>query len=135
MTILNSILVGTLGTLCFLLGKKLLIRMEVDDSSNQVAIHGVCGCWGTFAVGLFDQTGGTLITGSLTPVLTQGIGLAAVVLWGTALILVFLVAFRRMNMLQCPEVVELVGLDFLETSVLQQNECRAAPTHKFFLFH
>ncbi len=51
-----------------LLSKKLLIKLEIDDGLGLISVHGVCGFWGLIAAGLFDETKGTLYTGSITTV-------------------------------------------------------------------
>lgn len=60
-----SILIGVIGTIFFMIGKKLMIKFEVDDGLNQVSIHMVCGVWSLIAAGIFDSKQGTLATGSV----------------------------------------------------------------------
>jgi Amt family ammonium transporter len=63
----------------------------VDDPVGAIAVHGVCGAWGTFAAGLFDSTNGIFGTGAFDPSIigVQLIGIAAAFIWtfGTSYIL------------------------------------------------
>lgn len=61
-------IIGAIGTLFQLLSKKLLIKLEIDDGLGLISVHGVCGFWGLVAAGLFDESKGTLNTGSITQV-------------------------------------------------------------------
>jgi len=54
----DALVIGPFGTILFMLSKKMLIKLDVDDSHNQFARHGICGLWGLIAVGIFHgQTG------------------------------------------------------------------------------
>ncbi|MCW9708933.1 ammonium transporter [Fodinibius salsisoli] len=55
----------------------------VDDPVGAIAVHGVCGAWGTLAAGLFDATNGLFGTGAFDPSIigVQLIGIGAAFLW------------------------------------------------------
>lgn len=129
----SGIIIGGVGTFFFMLSKKLLIRFEVDDGLNQVSVHAVCGFWGLLAAGIFDQNEGMLITGQMRPVLNQLIGATAIIAWVTIPSALFFVAFKRMSILRVGEVVEIVGLDYLERERIEQSEYTDF-TEKSFLF-
>lgn len=59
------------------------IEKFVDDPVGAIAVHGVCGAWGTFAAGLFDSTNGLFGTGAFDPSIlgVQLIGIAAAFVW------------------------------------------------------
>lgn len=59
----SALIIGPIGTILFMLSKKILLKMEIDDALNQFSIHGVCGFWGLMAAGIFDQKKGTLRSG------------------------------------------------------------------------
>lgn len=118
----SGILIASIGTFLFVLSKKLMIRFEVDDGLNQVSIHCVCGIWSLIAAGIFDSNNGTLTTGSVQPVLTQLIGIGAIIVWVVLPSSAFFLAFKRMSILRIGEVIEIVGLDYLERDLIVQNE-------------
>jgi Amt family ammonium transporter len=64
--------------------------LKLDDPVGAVSVHGVCGAWGTLAVGLFAMenadagagpTTGLLLGGDASQFINQAIGVGAVFLW------------------------------------------------------
>jgi Amt family ammonium transporter len=86
-----------------------LIEKFVDDPVGAIAVHGVCGAWGTLAAGLFDSAGFSLST-----VGVQALGIGAAFLWTFPLsYLVFSIVKRTMG-IRVDEELELEGLDISE---------------------
>ncbi len=50
-----AIAIALVGGMIVALGPALLLRAKIDDCVDAVSVHGFCGLWGTFAVGLFHQ--------------------------------------------------------------------------------
>jgi Amt family ammonium transporter len=50
----DALVIGPFGSILFMLSKKMLIKLDVDDMHNQFALHGICGLWGLIAVGIFN---------------------------------------------------------------------------------
>lgn len=48
-----SVIIGGVASICFLISKRLINRLEIDDPLNIVSIHLVCGLWGLLAAGIF----------------------------------------------------------------------------------
>ena len=46
--------IGIIGSLIFQSLRKLNQRFEIDDPLDNSVIHGFCGLWSIFAVGMFD---------------------------------------------------------------------------------
>ena len=129
-----GILIGVIGTFVFLSSKKLIQKFEVDDGLNQVSIHGACGVWSLLAASIFDADRGLLATGIVSSVLTQLIGVGAIFILAFVPSTVFYLAFKRMSILRISEVVEIVGLDYLECDLTSQNELISSVSDKMFLF-
>jgi Amt family ammonium transporter len=101
-------------------------RFRIDDPVGAISVHGVCGAWGTLAVGLFaDGSFGEgwngvagpvrgLLFGDGTQLAAQAIGLAtnAVVVFGIAYF--FFRACDRLVGNRVASEVEWTGLDELE---------------------
>ncbi len=95
--------------------------LKVDDPVGAISVHGVCGAWGTLALGLFSNgTGdaspaaGLFTGGDATQLVAQAIGVGAVFLWamGTGTVL-FLVIKHTVGLRVTPEE-EREGLDYGE---------------------
>lgn len=54
---LSSIIVGLLGGGVYGMSVMLMEKFRLDDVVGAVAVHGVCGAWGTLAVALFPSHG------------------------------------------------------------------------------
>jgi len=81
----------------------------VDDPVGAIAVHGVCGAWGTLAAGLFDSAGFSLAT-----VGVQLVGIAAAFLWVFPLAYGLFTLIDRFVGLRVEAQPEALGLDLHE---------------------
>lgn len=88
--------------------------LKVDDPVGAVSVHGVCGAWGTLAVGLFATEGGLFYGGGFAQLGIQAIGVGAVMAWtlGTAFILFIII--KKTCGLRVDAEEEIEGLDINE---------------------
>jgi len=91
--------------------------LHIDDPVGAVSVHGVCGAWGTLAVGLFAHTEdirGLFYGGGFKQLGIQAIGVLSVFIWafGFGMILFFII--KRTIGLRVTEKEELQGLDIGE---------------------
>jgi Amt family ammonium transporter len=49
----GAVIIGLVAGVIMVLGVDFVEHMRIDDPIGAVAVHGVCGIWGTWAVGLF----------------------------------------------------------------------------------
>lgn len=54
----NAILIGAIAGMIIVLGVALIDRIRLDDPVGAVAVHLICGIWGTLAVGIFGNLAG-----------------------------------------------------------------------------
>ncbi|UUO07962.1 ammonium transporter [Blastopirellula sp. J2-11] len=89
-------------------------KIKVDDPVGAVSVHGVCGAWGTLAIGLWAGDVGILTGGGSAQLITQAIGVAAGFGWafGTSLVIFLLLKFTIG--LRVPAEEEIKGLDITE---------------------
>jgi Amt family ammonium transporter len=93
--------------------------LKVDDPVGAVSVHGVCGIFGTLAVGIWgnaesDGVLGLLHGGGLTQLGIQALGAAAVGAWAVVLSLVLFLGIKALTGLRVSPKEELRGLDLSE---------------------
>ncbi|MGM9948474.1 MAG: ammonium transporter [Lysinibacillus sp.] len=91
-------------------------KLKVDDPVGAVAVHGLCGIWGTLAVGLFDVAGGGGLFYGGGPQLLgiQAIGVLAVIAWTSITVGISLGAIKMFVPLRVSREEEIAGLDLAE---------------------
>jgi Amt family ammonium transporter len=79
----EAIVIGLFGGIFVILGIELLNRIRVDDPVGAFPVHGICGIWGTLAVGIFGKAAlgapqdGLLFGGGFSQLGIQALGLVA----------------------------------------------------------
>jgi Amt family ammonium transporter len=117
-----SILVGAIGGVLVVFSVDFFDKVaKVDDPVGAISVHGVCGLWGTLAVGLFasqDVEGvwqqGLLLGGGPDQLISQVIGLAAIIAWVSVASIVMFLGINFTLGLRVSEEEELAGLDIEE---------------------
>ena len=98
---------------------QLLVKMQLDDVVDAVAVHGVCGAWGTLAAGAFLET--NLFGANVMYV--QIIGIFSAFIWGFGLaLLVFKILDKVLGGLRVSQQHEQRGLDYTEHAELSYPE-------------
>ena len=119
---MSAILIGLVAGVLVDIAVVVIDNMGVDDPVGAIAVHGVNGAWGTLAVGLFAMEGGLLTGGGASQLITQSIGLLAIIAMS------FIITFALMSILKAtigirisPED-EAAGLDAAEFGVESYTE-------------
>jgi len=73
-----AVLIGALSGALVVASVRFFDRVRVDDPVGAISVHGVCGAFGTLAVGLFAAEGGLFTDGKTDLLVSQAIGVAAV---------------------------------------------------------
>jgi Amt family ammonium transporter len=109
---MSAIVIGLIGGVLVVLAVTFIDRkLKVDDPVGAVSVHGVCGAWGTLAVGLFARDGGLLTTGSPDQLGIQALGVVVGFVWAFGLGLVMFFLIKKTIGLRVSEEEELRGLD------------------------
>jgi ammonium transporter, Amt family len=98
-------------------------RLKIDDPVGAIAVHGVCGVWGTLAVGLFARyddaflgrdNAGLLYGGGINQLIVQALFVVIVAAWVlTTSYILFKILDKTMGLRVSAEE-EAVGLDIAE---------------------
>jgi Amt family ammonium transporter len=89
-------------------------RLRIDDPLDAFAVHGVCGLWGTLAVGIFSPDSGLVYGYGFKQLGYQLVGAVTNIFWvGITTFLIFY-ALKRRGWLRIDEDIEVVGIDRCE---------------------
>jgi Amt family ammonium transporter len=113
-----AILIGAICGISMVFATEILESQGIDDPVGAFPVHGISGCIGTLAVGLFAQqnavkegTAGLFYGGGLKLLGVQALGLAVVCIWGFLLTWGALKLIRILVPLRVSRDEEIVGLD------------------------
>ncbi len=115
-----AVLIGLLGGVLVVLSVEFLDKVcKIDDPIGAVSAHGVCGAWGTLAVGLFANeaiggVSGLFFGGGLAQLGVQFVGVVAVFAWTMAAGFVLFTVIKAVMGLRVSREDELRGLDIGE---------------------
>ncbi|MBQ0734269.1 ammonium transporter [Aquimarina celericrescens] len=101
----EAVIIGLLAGIIIVLGVALIDKLKLDDPVGAIAVHLICGIWGTLAVGIFGSKAG------FDQFLVQG--LSVLIVGGfcvtTAFIIIF--ALKKTIGIRVSEKEEIDGLD------------------------
>ena len=104
----EAILIGLIAGIFIVLGVALVDKLKLDDPVGAIAVHLICGVWGTLAVGIFGAMAG------LNQFLIQLIGVAIVGAFSVISSLIILYIIKVTIGLRVDPDEEMKGLDLSE---------------------
>jgi Amt family ammonium transporter len=126
----GEICIGAIAGVVVILGIDLLEYLRIDDPIGAWPVHGLCGMWGTWALGLFatGQYGSATATGPDPSTSFKGLfygggfhqlqfqifGSLVICSCTFAIALIVMYAVKALGVLRISEEVELQGLDIHE---------------------
>ncbi|MDL4841103.1 ammonium transporter [Aquibacillus rhizosphaerae] len=111
----GSIIVGLISGVLLVEGIRFLdTKLKIDDPVGAITVHGICGIWGTLAVGLFSTSSGLFYGNGITQLGIQAIGVIAVIAWTMITVGAFTFIISRVSPIRVSEEEEISGLDFAE---------------------
>lgn len=107
-------IIGLIAGILVVVAVEVIDKIHVDDPVGAVAVHGVCGMFGTLCVGLFGREGGLFTTGDPSRFFVQLVGVAAVAVFVAVVMVILFTVLKATVGLRVTEEEEIVGLDALE---------------------
>lgn len=105
MSPMDAIIIGGIAGAIIVFAVSLIDKLRLDDPVGAIAVHLVCGIWGTLAVGLFGNLAG------FAQFTSQLIGVGAYALFCLATSFIILFALKKTMGIRVSEIEEFEGLD------------------------
>ena len=114
----DAILIGAIAGAIIVFAVSLVDRLRLDDPVGAIAVHLVCGIWGTLAVGIFGNLAG------MDQFISQlvGIGSYAVICIASSFLILF--TLKKTVGIRVSEKEELEGLDLHEHGMSAYSDFR-----------
>ena len=120
-TTVGATIIGAVSGLLVVLSVNFFDKMKIDDPVGAISVHGVCGAFGTIAVGLFSNESsdgfiakGLFYGGGTDQLVSQIIGVAAIAAFVLVAATILFSVMKATIGLRVSEEEEIVGLDIFE---------------------
>ncbi|MEI5906499.1 ammonium transporter [Bacillus spongiae] len=137
-SIFGSIIIGLVAGIILVEAVRFIdVKAKIDDPVGAIAVHGICGIWGTLAVGLFDVSSGLFYGGGASLLLVQLTGVLSVIGWTVLTSGGLVYILKKAFGIRVSHEEEIAGLDFAEhgSSAYELNETifdsKSTPTAPF----
>jgi Amt family ammonium transporter len=104
----DAILIGAIGGSIIVFAVSFVDKIKLDDPVGAIAVHLVCGIWGTLAVGIFGNLAGT------DQLISQLVGIGSYALMCILSSFIILFTLKKTVGIRVSEKEELEGLDGFE---------------------
>ena len=118
----SSLLIGAVAGILIVLAVPFFDSLRADDPVGAIAVHGVCGTFGTMAVGIFAEQGGLLYGGGFHLLGVQILGVAVISLWGFGSTYAIFSLLKKTVGIRVSKEDEIMGLDMSEHGIASYNE-------------
>jgi Amt family ammonium transporter len=108
MSPMDAIYIGIIAGIIIVFGIALIDKLKLDDPVGAIAVHLICGIWGTLAVGIFGALAG------FDQFLIQLIGVGIVGAFSVTTAFIILFVIKKTIGLRVDKEEELKGLDLAE---------------------
>ena len=112
----DAIIIGAFAGIIVVLSVSFIDRLRLDDPVGAVAVHLICGIWGTLAVGIFGKLAG------FSQFISQLIGVISYALFCVISSFIVLFALKKIVGIRVSEKEEIEGLDLYEHGMSAYNE-------------
>lgn len=124
-TTIGATIIGAVSGLLVVISVAFFDKIKVDDPVGAISVHGVCGAFGTIAVGLFSNEAsdgfiakGLFYGGGTDQLVSQIIGVVSIAVFVLIASTVLFAVIKATMGLRVTEEEEVIGLDISEHGVL-----------------
>ena len=110
MSPMDAVFIGIIAGIIIVLGISLIDKLKLDDPVGAVAVHLICGIWGTLAVGIFGAMAGV----DQFLIQLAGVGIVGAFCAICSFILLYIVKLLSGGSIRVEKEEELKGLDLAE---------------------
>lgn len=118
----SAIFIGLVAGVLVDVAVVMIDKMGIDDPVGAIAVHGINGAWGTLAVGLFAIEGGLINGGGASQLITQLIGLLAIISMSFVLTYALMSILKVTIGIRISQEDENAGLDAAEFGIESYTE-------------
>ena len=119
----SALMMGMIAGLILVFAVELIDnRLKIDDPVGAISVHGVCGALGTLMVGIFATEGGLINGGGTSLLITQAIGVFAVMAWALTLGFILFFIVKKTTGIRVTSFEEQKGLDITEHGEQAYND-------------
>src|SRR5690606_6353188 len=101
----EALIIGAISGVIVVLAVTFIDRVKLDDPVGAIAVHLVCGIWGTLSVGIFGNLAG------MDQFIGQLIGVASYAVYCIITSFIIIYALKKTVGIRVSEIEELEGLD------------------------
>nr|WP_204552928.1 ammonium transporter [Bacillus ectoiniformans] len=114
-SLIGSLFIGLAAGVIMVIAVRFIdVNLKMDDPVGAIAVHGICGIWGTVALGFFHIESGLFYGGDASLLIIQTLGVLAVIGWTAFAASSFLFLYTRLTSIRVSKEEEVAGLDFAE---------------------
>lgn len=128
---ISAVVTGAIAGILVVLAVSFFDAIKADDPVGAIAVHGVCGTFGTIAVGFFAEKGGLFYGGGVELLKVQLLGVLAVSVWGFLATYGLFSALKAVVGIRVSADDELEGLDISEHGMTAYNNLEYNPLKTF----
>ncbi len=116
----SAVIIGAVAGVLVVVAVEAIDKIHADDPVGAIAVHGVCGSFGTLAVGLFASIGsskGLFFGGGFKLLGIQALGLVTVSIWAFTATFVIFKVLKALVGIRVSQEDEIEGLDMTEHGI------------------
>ena len=122
----GAVAIGAVAGVLVVLAVSFFDRVRADDPVGAIAVHGVCGTFGTLAVGIFAEKGGLLYGGGWHLLGVQALGVVSVSLWAFGATYAVFSVLKKTVGIRVSQQDEIEGMDLGEHGIAAYSGIEAA---------